>query len=225
MIISLKKQRNISLSEISLTGRISSIKNNSAIEFESSLERDFIYLLEYNPDVNQYIEQPIIIKYYSKRKEKSYTPDFYVEYSENKKELIEIKYQEDLKVNEDKYRDKFSATQEFCLRNNMIFKILTEKDIRTPTLFNAKFLLPYKRLPRNTEKQGIKIIADIIKSERKISVKDIIETATQVKEKRPEYLYLLWYIVANNFVYYNKDVQLNMNTVIEVRDNGKSIYF
>lgn len=99
MIISLKKQSYIKLSKMSLTGRISSVTNNSVVEFESSLERDFIYLLEYNPEVNQYFEQPIIIKFYFKRKEKSYIPDFYVEYSEDKKELIEIKYQRDLIIN------------------------------------------------------------------------------------------------------------------------------
>ena len=56
MRISLKKKRNISANEFSLTGQIKSLKRNDLVDFESSLERDYIHILEF--DENGRIQKP-----------------------------------------------------------------------------------------------------------------------------------------------------------------------
>lgn len=49
-------------------------------------------------------------------------------------------------------------------------------------------------------------------------MKEIIEKTSNIKEKRSEYLYLLWYLVSNNFVTYDRSKQLNINTIIETNN-------
>ena len=60
--MSLKKQRNISMNQFSLTGHIKSLKRNELVDFESSLERDYIHILEFDENVRYYYEQPLKIE-------------------------------------------------------------------------------------------------------------------------------------------------------------------
>ncbi len=46
-------------------GKFPSIKMGRMIAFESLLERDFIYLLDYDPAVEWFEEQPLTIEYMS----------------------------------------------------------------------------------------------------------------------------------------------------------------
>jgi hypothetical protein len=49
--------------------------------FESSLERDFLLLLDFNPDVEFFEEQPVKIVYHgAKGRRRTYTPDVLVRY-------------------------------------------------------------------------------------------------------------------------------------------------
>jgi hypothetical protein len=45
-------------------GKFPSLKNKSTIWFESHLERDFIYLIEFDKSVTKYQEQPFKVKYF-----------------------------------------------------------------------------------------------------------------------------------------------------------------
>ena len=218
VIISLKKQRQINLSEISLTGSITSVKNNTNVEFESSLERDFIYLLEYNTDVKRYYEQPIKIKYYEDDKSKVYIPDFIIEYFSGKRSIVEIKYKEDLEKNKDAYAKKFKATQEFCIKNNFHFKILNENDIRTYKLFNAKFLLYYQDPLIQVNYGYVKQIYQTIKKFTKITAKELIDETVYDEYSKAELIYVLWYMVANHLLDYNKNCKLTMNSIISINN-------
>ena len=71
-------------------GKFPSLKNKSTVWFESHLEKDFIYLIEFDKSVIKYQEQPFKIKYFLNGKPCIYTPDFFIE-KPNKKQVIEIK--------------------------------------------------------------------------------------------------------------------------------------
>jgi hypothetical protein len=45
-------------------GKFPSLKNKSTVWFESHLERDFIYLIEFDKSVTKYQEQPFKVKYF-----------------------------------------------------------------------------------------------------------------------------------------------------------------
>ncbi len=73
------KVRKIGLKHSSLSGSFFSAKTNKEVQFESSLERDFIFLLEMDWVIESYHEQPITIYYSdSEGKQRSYTPDFFI---------------------------------------------------------------------------------------------------------------------------------------------------
>ena len=59
-------------------GRFPSTKMGRMIAFESLLERDFIYLLDYDPAVEWFEEQPLSIEYVHEAKLLHYTPDFHL---------------------------------------------------------------------------------------------------------------------------------------------------
>lgn len=212
--ISFKKQRNINLSDISLTGIVSSVKNNSIIEFESSLEKDFIYLLEYDIKVVKYYEQPIKIYFEDKGNAVYYVPDFYVEYKNGKKELIEIKYKKDLIENNRTYKNKFLAASEFCQANNIEFKILDEASIRTEKLFNAKFLFHFQKPQLTIPSGDFNILYDCLKKEGKIPINELIEKCAISNEKKGELIYVLWWMLAHHYISYDFNMKLKMNSLV-----------
>lgn len=111
-----------------IIGHHPSLKVGRMIAFESTIERDFIYLLDYDPDVKTFEEQPFIIEYEWAGKTHRYTPDFHVvRYSsEPVVECKPLKYVDD----EDNQR-KFHAASRWCLESGREFKVETEVAIRS----------------------------------------------------------------------------------------------
>lgn len=214
VIVSLKKTRKIPLNGISLTGHIISVKNNDIIEFESSLERDFAYTLEYNTNVLSYCEQPIQIEYFNKNRKCTYTPDFYIKYFDNHQEIVEIKYENDLVENARDYENKFNAAKEFCINNNLVFKVLTEKYINANEVFNCRFLSYYKNPTTPINFGDIEIILNKLKRFKRITVKLLLEECSSDLERKAEFLYTIWYLVSNHLINFDKSEKLNMNTIL-----------
>ena len=130
------------------TGFFPSIKNERPIAYESLLERDFIYLLEFDKDVISYIEQPETITYHISNRRYRYTPDFLV-IRKNKKQLIEVKpYKKLLIILEDEIKKKkFIEAASYCKSQGyQEFKIFTDKDIDKGYLKNIKYLFSFSKL-------------------------------------------------------------------------------
>src|SRR6266581_6966395 len=73
----------------SLTGLVSNTRTQSMTAFESSLERDFLLLLDFDPDVEFYEEQPVRIVYQDDHGRcRTYTPDVFVRYRTAAKPLL-----------------------------------------------------------------------------------------------------------------------------------------
>lgn len=213
---SFKKVRDIPLKENSLSGKIISQKNDSVIEFESSLERDFIYLLEFNNDVSSYCEQPIKLS----KENQFYTPDFYVNYFERKSELIEIKYSTDLLINLEAYQKKFQIAREYCKENNIIFKVLTEVEIRTQYLENAKFLLRFRsnfnvgHQINSSHIHDVNLLMTKIKEVNETTFNELINKCSQTESKRAELIHILWHLISINEIKIDLNSKLSMNQKI-----------
>lgn len=63
----------------SLTGNHTSLKTGKVVGFESSLELDFAFCLDIDPNVVWFESQPLRIEN-PERRERHYTPDFLVHY-------------------------------------------------------------------------------------------------------------------------------------------------
>ena len=125
-------------------GKFPSLKMNTTIWWESQLERDYIYLLEIDPDVTAYQGQPFTITYDNLDKRKKYTPDFLVERKASK-QIVEVKLAN--KVEEFRPTLRFRQAVNFCSTHNLEFVVVTEKTIRVqPKLGNIKLLHRYARV-------------------------------------------------------------------------------
>ena len=124
-----------------ITGKFPSLKMGRTVRWESQIERDFLYLLEFDTDVLFFIEQPEEISYVHMSKTHRYYPDFYVE-RRPARELIEIKPAS--KVNDPDNKIKFLAGEEYCRKNGYVFRVVTDKQIRYGSLLgNIKLLYRY----------------------------------------------------------------------------------
>jgi len=105
-------------------GHFFSVKNNKNITFYSTLEEKFIKFCENNDSILTYSMNPFWIKYIHEKRKHNYLVDAIVTYSNDKKELIEVKYVSDLK--DKKVQAKAKAAKKYCEENNMEYKFFTE---------------------------------------------------------------------------------------------------
>jgi hypothetical protein len=118
---------------------------NTIIWWESQIERDYLYLLEIDPDVLSFKEQPFIITYISLGKSKKYIPDFVVTRTQ-KTQVVEVKPLN--QVYSDKNLHKFRHIAPIVIAQNMEFIVVTDHMIRVqPKLNNIKLLYKYARVP------------------------------------------------------------------------------
>src|SRR5947209_3693432 len=108
-------------------GKFPSHKMRRLICWESQIERDYIYLLEFDPAVVSYAEQPLRISYHLDGKERHYTPDFLVK-RVDKNLIVEVKQVEEAQK-EEKQR-LFRIASAICARDNYEFVVVTDTMIR-----------------------------------------------------------------------------------------------
>lgn len=220
-----KRIREIGNKNLSLSGQFSSEKIKSIVQFESSLERDLIYLLEFNTDVKTYIEQPLLIYYEDEfGTEHTYTPDFLVEYYSKKRVLIEVKYSDELSRNK-QLKYKFNAAEEFCKKNGFTFEVLTEKEIRKDKIYlqNIKFLSRYRHyfdsidtFDSNIEidMYNISRLLDILEHSNRITINELICKFTSTEQTIAEMIFWIWRLVSENFINCDLSIELTQNSVI-----------
>ncbi|AQX01453.1 TnsA endonuclease N-terminal domain-containing protein [Elizabethkingia anophelis] len=222
-----KRVREISVKSSSLSGVININSVKQPIQFESSLERDFIFLLEFNRDIKQYLEQPLEIVYNDESgKQRKYIPDFIITYYDRPTEIIEIKYESTLKAMKEELQMKFLAAKKYCEKQGFIFKVITDKYIREEKrieLQNSLFLSRYKDFFDNIDKQksafptvnsDLTILYKNIKSLGKVSVRELVNKSTRDENKQAELIFLTWYMVANNYLYANFTERLTLDSLV-----------
>ena len=115
------------------------------IWYESLLERDYMYLLESDPQVLSYSSQPLKITYALNSKKRRYTPDFLVE-RHGSQQIVEIKPAR--KLTSDPDRQKFLTIAQIFQQEGRQFVIITDEMIRQePLLSNIKLLYRYALIP------------------------------------------------------------------------------
>jgi hypothetical protein len=217
--------RDIGMNSTSLTGAIPSAKNKRVNKFESSLERDFIRITEFNSNVSEFIEQPVEIHYENDGKARRYVPDFLIYYNHTtvpgkwlKPLLVEVKYRDDLRENWQKYKPKFMAAMKFCEGRGWKFKILTEVEIRTEFLKNANFLQHYKHATVDTD--DFAYLLRMIHELRVTTPAELLVCCSGNSMRRAALLYCLWYMVANTVIGVDLSRKITMDS--SIWDNSHS---
>src|SRR5690606_11240914 len=179
-----KAPRKIGTNRRSLTGQVSMRGGRYAVAFESSLERDFVMLQDFDPTVERVISQPICLTFIDEEGERrQYTPDYQVFARSGAVMLYEIKYRSDLREQWRDLRPKFKATIRYCSQRDWRFKIMTDQEIRgTAYLDNVRFLRPY--LDRRIDVERIKHLQTILAMLGSTTPQALLEAAYARLEER-----------------------------------------
>ena len=130
-------------------GKFPSLKMNGTVWWESTIERDYIYLLEIDPTVKSYKSQPFKLTYLHAGKTRTYTPDFWV-IRPRCQQVVEVKPES--KVKDSSYLELWRHIIPNCRDMGMEFVVVTDVMIRKqPQLDNIKLLYKYARNPLNLQ--------------------------------------------------------------------------
>jgi hypothetical protein len=205
--------RKIRPSRYSVTGYAPTTKGAKAQDAESSLEHDFLTLLEYDQRVERYVAQPFTIEWRdttgSKRR---YTPDVIVKYSyvamrEDpylRTTLFEVKPRAVLKTDwlelKPKFRSAIGWAKEFGCR----FHLVTENEIRTPYLANARFLLDYRsrHLPDRSDLIAVRqhLIARTLAELQMTTPRGLLAAMTSDQQLQAELIPWVWNLINQDFI-------------------------
>src|SRR5262245_20917420 len=198
--------RKIPKNHRSVTGLISSDGAANQAAFESTLERDFMLLVDFDSEVTSYEEQPLRIDYLSADgKARHYTPDILVTYRRIPNSttlkpplLAEIKYRRDLFEQWRELKPKFRAARRYAKERGWKFKIITEVEIRTPYLKNVKFLRQYQRRPINPVDANLLVqkVSDLQSTDPESLLSAICPEA----HDRAQLLPTLWLLIARRSI-------------------------
>lgn len=129
-------------------GLLSSSKSVGAAMYESSLERDYLMLLDFDRSVKRFEVQPTKIDMRDQLGYRHYRPDVLVEFERGhgRPWLVEVKYEEDLQADWAELKPRFRAAIRFCKPRGWVFHLVTERHVRTTLLDNVKFLRDFRNL-------------------------------------------------------------------------------
>ncbi|SMG42600.1 TnsA endonuclease C terminal [Marivirga sericea] len=212
-----KKAREVKKSHVSLTGLFYSQKNLRQISFESSLEADYAELLEFDSDVESFLEQPTKLLLSSSK----YFPDFLVKYSKKAKiengfvdKYVEIKYTYELEKKKDYYENRFQEVREVVSSLNMNFEIVTEKTIRNNYLNNVKILNGYKYQPVDEVLKGM--VVDQIERLGYTTAEEVVRGIGGGLYERAHSIFIIWHLLANDFLYADLNEPISIVTEISI---------
>ena len=201
--------RSIPRSHRSVTGR-QTVVGQRSVAVESTLERDFVLSCQFYPSFVAIEEQPVAIPMPPRRR---YIPDFLVTWQDREPELVEVKYQQELADKAEILAPKFAAAKDYAQTQGWTFRVVTERDIRTPWLKNANFLLPFRH--RTVDPGMLTRLINCLNHQDEMSAADLIAQARPAGDAGPA-LPALWQLVATFKVQTDLDQPLTMSSMLRL---------
>jgi TnsA endonuclease N terminal/TnsA endonuclease C terminal len=154
-----KQMRKIRPTRRSVSGSYP-FRGEMAIEFESTLERDFLIRTEFCSAVLDVIPQPVEIPFVGANgRSYKYTPDFLVYYCLGnraygdypKPVLVEVKPEVEWRKHWREWMPKWKAAWRYATEQGWVFHVRDESRIRDQTFSNIRFLQRYQRMSFSDE--------------------------------------------------------------------------
>jgi len=209
--------RKIKQSYTVVTGAVSSAKNGDLTDFEGPLEWQFLILLEFDWDneIKSFEVQPLKI-FYGKSlrgRQYSYTPDVLVHYRDGRPPcLFEVKPRKYLKMNWTKLKPKLRAGIRYARSNGMRFKIVTDEEIFTPFLENARFFRQYKTEIPSNEEMGV--LLRNLNENGTTTPNALLASVSEDIWKRAALIPALWHLVATRRIGVDIEEKVHMESKI-----------
>jgi TnsA endonuclease N terminal len=132
-------------------GKFSSVKTGRVAWYESLNERDYMYLLDFDPGVSYWHEQPLKIRFMLGGKIHRYTPDLEV-HRDSRKQIVEVKAKAQVESGE--WDFLFRTASSICKEEECEYVVVTDDVIRQePRLESVKKLWKYARTPVHSQHQ------------------------------------------------------------------------
>lgn len=208
-------QRKLQKNYRSITGHFPSVKNNKSIPFESKLESELFLTLEFDDEVESYLEQPQITITVD-GKEKTYFVDCYVHMSDastQEDKIIEAKYTTEIEKHKEYYKKKFAAATLTANDMGMNFSIYTDLIYSNKYIFNLDFLYRYITSPRITEYD--KNILSMLDN-KSMSVLELSEALSNNRMEYAQVTNAIWGLVAHKYLLTDLEKDLNMQSIVKV---------
>lgn len=204
----------------SLTGRLT-LGDGGVAVFESSLERDWLLALDFDPRVQAIQVQPFSLRYQHEGATRRYTPDVRADYalgSHVTTMVYEVKPARELHANWSAYRPRFKAAVGYCREHGWRFKLVTERHIRTALLDNARFLRRYRALL--DQDLFLQQLLYTLRALGTTTPQALLAAAYWSEESRMAALPMLWKLIATRRVSADLQVPLTMSAPIWLPGRG-----
>ncbi|WP_339495892.1 TnsA endonuclease N-terminal domain-containing protein [Pseudomonas sp. RA_105y_Pfl2_P56] len=170
-------------------------------QYESTLERDLMELIRFNPSVHSFLAQPLTIEYRTAEGEKrKFTPDGLIHFKEGKSlepsVLYEVKFRSDFRKQWKILMPKFRAAKAYCDLRGWRFQVFTEREIRTPYLTNIKFLWPF--LDRIPSASASDRLISALEKLGEATPESILTHLAESVARRVELIPVLWHLISVN---------------------------
>ncbi|WP_375751988.1 TnsA endonuclease N-terminal domain-containing protein [Vibrio sp. HN007] len=170
-------------------------------------------MLEQREDVHHFLEQPVKVEFKDEKNQlRCYTPDALVSFTEQPQQLVEVKYEAELKEKWSELKPKFKAATKLARSKGWVFKIYTERRIRTPFLTNARFLKQYRNI--SAKQTDILSILSTLFELRESSPKALLATLKTNKWNQATYIPIIWHLVSSNQIATDLNRPLTMDSPI-----------
>jgi hypothetical protein len=185
-------------------------------QFESTLERDFLTLLEFHPDVDPYEVQPSAIQWEdASGKRCKHTPDVLVLFKPDLKLspwLCEVKYRFDIFEKWSEYKPKFKAGIQFSKKVGWRYRLITEVEVRTPYLDNCRFLTGFKY--QKPQEKDVKALLERLKHLGQSTPSALLSFVEPDKCKQAPLIPALWHLIATHRIDVDLYQELTMQSPI-----------
>lgn len=194
-----------------IVGFLSSHKSDEVLQFESLNEQRFLFVLHFDSKVKKIEDQPVRIEYSLRSKQKSYVPDFFVEYFDGRRAFFEIKTEEGKKAQGKKFAAAYRAAKAYASKCNSKFHLLTDAVLDSVYTKNVKYLLMFK-----TDTIDLAVQHRILTELRKRTVATGNELLKVIAQDKDEYIALIrpfWVLVYKKIITCDLvNVNLTMNS-------------
>lgn len=199
-----------------VTGITAATKAVGSSGFESTLERDFLALLEFSPEVKHFEVQPLKIEWPDEDGgSRSYTPDVFVEFQRETGRqpwLCEVKYRSDLKKHWADLKPRLRRGIHLAKQKHWRFRVITEVEIRTVYLSNVRFLSPFRL--RNISDASTKRLLEQLYIQQHSTPNNLLNAVAVSEKARAEWLPVLWHLMACHRIGVSLDGELTMDMPI-----------
>ena len=208
--------RKIPKNHRNVTGVAAASKASGAAQFESTLERDFLALLEFSPEVERFEAQPVKIEWRDEQGEpRKYTPDVLVEFKADLDRppwLCEVKYRADIKKDWTELHPRFLRGIRLARQNNWRFRLISEVEIRTPLLTNVRFLSSFRS--RSIPASDTDRILACLQSLDRTTPAGLLNAFLNDTARQAEWLPAIWHLMARHQIGVDLERELKMDSPI-----------